>query len=291
MGEKIKATSLPHSTLPVMKADEAADIIKYQMGGDALRRHEEYLLTLPDSEPNVRKRQIEEEAKRKMQQDIDYRMKNHERVARQRTLARAAVLRKMIDGDMNVEAQQAYIQGVIDDFKNKPDSRESRYIHDDHKDINTYEYDELVQPRSGLEAKQHFWKVNKDQKHVLNQLTAANEQVKAPSLGYLSTIAHAPVYPRVNGFDFSKNRELINLKSQSLSPQAGYLPSIIKGVKLSSNIKHLILSKTNLNTQGCILIVKSIGPQIQTLDISNNPEIQMPAYKLLCELLESEDYK
>lgn len=52
-----------------------------------------------------------------------------------------------------------------------------------------------------------------------------------------------------------------------------------------------MLSKTQLNTQGCIQIINSLGPQIETFDISNNPEIEMPAYKLLCELLESETYK
>lgn len=82
MSEKMKAVNLPHSTLPVMKADEAVEIIKYQMGGDALRRHEEYLLTLPDSEPNIRKREMEEHCKRQMEADIQYKMQRHERLDR-----------------------------------------------------------------------------------------------------------------------------------------------------------------------------------------------------------------
>lgn len=76
-------------------------------------------------------------------------------------MERAIELRKEIDQEIQVEKQQSYIDKIIEEAKNRPDTKESKYIHDDVKDIDTYEYNENVKPRIDLETRQHFWTVNK----------------------------------------------------------------------------------------------------------------------------------
>jgi hypothetical protein len=49
---------------------------------------------------------------------------------------------------------------VRNDIENRPITRESNYIYDETREANNYEYNEVVQPREGLEARRHFWKVN-----------------------------------------------------------------------------------------------------------------------------------
>jgi hypothetical protein len=39
------------------------------------------------------------------------------------------------------------------EFENRPDTKESRYIHHDFKDIDPYQYDETVMPRLDLDAR------------------------------------------------------------------------------------------------------------------------------------------
>lgn len=53
-----------------------------------------------------------------------------------------------------------YMRQLRFNEENRPDTNESRFIHNDEADIDHYEYDEMIQPRKDLEALQHFWKVN-----------------------------------------------------------------------------------------------------------------------------------
>ena len=46
-------------------------------------------------------------------------------------------------GESSVEAQKLLMVSIRDDFENRPDTTESRYIHHDHKDIDSYEYNEM----------------------------------------------------------------------------------------------------------------------------------------------------
>lgn len=51
---------------------------------------------------------------------------------------------------------------VHDKVFNRPDTNESNFIFDESR-LQNYEYNEIVKPREGLEARQHFWKVNQMQ--------------------------------------------------------------------------------------------------------------------------------
>jgi hypothetical protein len=66
--------------------------------------------------------------------------------------------------------------------------------------MDTYEYNEMVQPRQGLEAQQHFWTVASNVSHIKNQLDSEFQQNKSPAFGYLESLSK--VNPRQLGFDF-----------------------------------------------------------------------------------------
>lgn len=63
------------------------------------------------------------------------------------------------------------------------------------------------------------------------------------------------------------------------------------GLKLNVNLQIVNLQGTNLTTQSMLKLVGSFNVQLQSLDISRNPEIGIDAYKLLCEtVLENERF-
>jgi hypothetical protein len=63
------------------------------------------------------------------------------------------------------------------------------------------------------------------------------------------------------------------------------------GLKLNVNLQIVNLQGTNLTTQSMLKLVGSLNVQLQSLDISRNPEIGIDAYKQLCEMvLENERF-
>ena len=63
------------------------------------------------------------------------------------------------------------------------------------------------------------------------------------------------------------------------------------GLKLNVNLKIINLQSTNLNTDSMIKLVSSLNVQIQSLDISRNPDIGLDAYKQLCDkVIENERF-
>jgi hypothetical protein len=71
-----------------------------------------------------------------------------------------------MEGETQQENQLRHIATVKSDFEGRPDTGETKYIHNDHLDRDNYQYNELVAQKVGLEAKQHFMTVNRQQNHI-----------------------------------------------------------------------------------------------------------------------------
>lgn len=90
-------------------------------------------------------------------------------------------------------------------------------------------------------------------------------------MGYLEKLAQQPVMPRQNGFHFETTRNTLDLNCQSLTDDKTYLGAVANGLKIHKHLKILNLRRTDIDTNGALLLFRSLNKVLEHLDISENP--------------------
>jgi Leucine-rich repeat (LRR) protein len=78
-----------------------------------------------------------------------------------------------------------------------------------------------------------------------------------------------------------KTKEEINLKSFYL--RESYIDAFSESLKLETHLKILNLSRNQLTTNRLIKIIQSLPKTLTELNLSNNPQVAMEAYRILGE--------
>lgn len=116
------------------------------------------------------------------------------------------------------------------------------------------------------------------------------KRVTNPLLSYLNEVDKKHKSPKGFGLVHRKKKDEINLSSFYL--RESYVEAFSKGLNLSKNVQKLNLSRNQLTTNRLIKIILKVPYTLRELNISNNPNLNIEAFKTLGEtLLENHKYK
>ena len=109
---------------------------------------------------------------------------------------------------------------------------------------------------------------------------------KTPLTEFLNEIDKIKEYPKnFRMIDYKGGTgEEMNLKSFYIGSR--YASAFSKGIQGNSAVKHLILSRNNLQDEGFEKIIGSVPDWIESIDLSNNDKISLKGYQCLAFLID-----
>lgn len=114
--------------------------------------------------------------------------------------------------------------------------------------------------------------------------------MKNPLLSYLNEVDKKHKSPKGFGLVHRRKKDEINLSSFYL--RESYVDAFSIGLNLSKNLIKLNLSRNQLTTNRLIKILLKVPKTLKELNLSNNPNLSIEAFKTLGEsILENSQYK